>query len=84
VTVRFSVAGVVVVDEGVGDERVVDGALVDAGLLTDAEGRLGPDEHPESATDPEATATTRANNFFDAIALLTSPTKGLFELEGGM
>jgi hypothetical protein len=65
------VTGAVVGAEGVvGAERVVGGALVSAGLLTDAEGRLGPDEHPENATDPQAMAAARASNFFDAIAFL--------------
>jgi hypothetical protein len=69
VTVTFSATGAVVVGEEVVDEEVVDDALVDAaGLVTDAEG--WPDEHPASATDPPATAMTRASNFFDAIALL--------------
>jgi hypothetical protein len=68
VTVRFSVAGFCVAGV-VDDEDAVDGALVDpAGLVTEAEG--WPDEHPERATEPPATAMTSTSNLFDAIALL--------------
>jgi hypothetical protein len=39
-------------------------------LVTEAAGRLGPDEHPARTIDPPATAMTRVSNLFDAIALL--------------